>query len=60
MTDEEIRLEVAKMVTQIFCSANGRGSMNYMGFDTNSKILFDYIKFGHQFPESPAAGEKES
>lgn len=59
MTDEEIRSEVAKMVTHMFCSANGKGIITDQKFDENSKILFNYIKFGEPFP-SRTTREKES
>ena len=42
MSDEEIRLEVAKLAIQCFIGCNGNRNFN----NFSAAILYDYIKFG--------------
>ena len=44
MSNEEIRLEVAKLAIQCFIGCNG--NRNFNDFRANAAILYDYIKFG--------------
>ena len=42
MTDEEIRLEAAKMSVQLIAS----NAMRASSFNKNVRIIYDYIKYG--------------
>ncbi len=44
MSDEEIRLESAKLAILCFVNCNGRRDCN--SFVKNVKIIYEYIKYG--------------
>lgn len=44
MSDEELRLEVAKLAVQCFVASNGSRYRN--SFNEYAKVLHDYIKNG--------------
>lgn len=48
MSDEELRLEVAKLAVQCFVGCNGDRKNN--SFSANAEIIYSYIKSG-QLPE---------